>query len=250
MDFEAPITIWNGSSYVAYTTIDDNYLLRPAEGFFVQAPEGVDKITFHKDGRTNVNRIDVTQEEYYHHIPTRRSQVSNREMYNFTISNEQYSDRARLVLNENASCNYELRCDAAKMMSTDRNVPQLYIYDNHIRYAIDERPEAEGIFRLGAFIGKAGEYTINVQNDDAQRAILLTDKLTNKTVDLTQEAYTFISEIGTFNDRFTLTFGNRMPTGLDDVQDDKVQATKVLINGQMIIVSPQGKKYTVGGIEL
>ena len=51
MDFTAPITVWTGSTYKAYSIVDDNYVLRPMESFFVQKPDEIDNIIFHKEGR-------------------------------------------------------------------------------------------------------------------------------------------------------------------------------------------------------
>ena len=53
MDFRAPITVWNMGSkkYEAMRPGDDDYVLCPGEGFFVQCPDDKQAITFSKDGR-------------------------------------------------------------------------------------------------------------------------------------------------------------------------------------------------------
>ncbi len=254
MDFEAPITTWNGSGYTAYSPLDDDYTLRPAEGFFLQAPQGTTAITFHKEGRSAVNYQEVSQEDdkddYYYYAP-RRAKANNatRKVFNFTLSNAYYSDRARLVLNENASADYELTRDAAKMLSTDKTIPQLYITDNGIHYAINERPEQSN-YVLGAYFGAAGEYTLHVNMPQTEdRRIILVDNETLNSTDLSNEDYTFTTEAGTFNSRFSVSFIKRIPTGLEETQD-LITPMKTIENGQLIITSPQGKKYTVGGIEL
>ena len=255
MDFEAPVTIWNGNGYTAYSPLDDNYMLRPAEGFFVQAPQGTTAITFHKEGRSAVNYVEVSEEEYnnnyyyaYYDAP-RRAKANNatRKVFNFILSNADYSDRARLVLNENASADYELTRDAAKMLSTDKTVPQLYISDNGVRYAINERPAGNGVFYMSAFFGKSGEYSINLQSDEAQNSsIILTDTQTNVATDLTEGGYTFTTEGGTFDNRFVISFVPKMPTGVENVQENQVQCTKVLRDGQLIIIR-NGIEYNVNG---
>ena len=244
MDCEAPITTWNGSSYVAYTAADDDYLLRPAEGFFVQAPQGVNKITFHKEGRSAAARFE-TQNNNYYYAPARNAQTAERKVFNFTLANKDCSDRARLVLNEKASKDYELTCDASKMMSSDKSVPQLYVNDNGIHYAIDERPE-QSSYTLGAYIGKAGEYTIHVnvpQNEDRQ--IILTDTQTGVSTDLTLGDYTFTTEAGTFDSRFVVSFVQRVASGLEN-GSTLVAPMKTMQNGQLIITTPQGKNYALG----
>lgn len=252
MNFEAPITTWNGNGYTAYSPLDDNYLLRPAEGFFVQAPQGTTAITFHKEGRSAVNKQEVSQEEYYNgngYYAPRRVKANNgtRKVFNFTLSNADYSDRARLVLNENASADYELNRDAAKMLSTDKTVPQLYLSDNGIRYAINERPEGTGVFYMSAFFGKSGEYTIQLQSDEVQStSVILTDTQTNVATDLTEGGYTFTTEGGTFDNRFIISLAPKMPTGVENVQGNNVQCTKVLRNGQLMIIR-NGIEYNVNG---
>ena len=251
MDFEAPITTWNGNGYTAYSPLDDNYLLRPAEGFFVQAPQGTTAITFHKEGRSAVNYQEVSQEEYNNnrYYAPRRAKANNttRKVLNFTLSNADYSDRARLVLNENASADYELTRDAAKMLSTDKTIPQLYISDNGIRYAINERPEGNGVFYMSAFFGKSGEYTIQLQSEEVQStSVILTDTQTGVATDLSENDYTFTTDAGTFDNRFVIIFVAKMPTGVENVQGNNVQCTKVLRDGQLMIIR-NGIEYNVNG---
>jgi len=250
MDFEAPITTWNGNGYIAYSPLDDSYMLRPAEGFFVQAPKGVNQITFHKEGRSVVNYMELSLEEYNNarNNAPRRTMTSNvtRKVFNFTLSDDNYSDRVRLVLNEEASVDYELTRDAAKMMSSDNSVPQLYVNDNGLRYAIDERPEQNN-YTLGAYFGKAGEYTLHLnvpENEDRQ--IYVTDTETQITTDLTMNDYSFTTNAGTYDSRFVISFVQRMPTGIENA-DQLIVPMKTIENGQLIITTPQGKKYTVGG---
>ena len=250
MEFGAPITTWNGSSYVAYSLEDDSYILRPAEAFFVQAPQGTTQIGFPKEGRFSTNYREITQEEYNNRRSAPAMRQATRKVFNFILSNEDYSDRARLVLNDQASAEYEITRDAAKMMSSDMSVPQLFVNDNGLRYAIDERPEASS-YVLGAFFGKTGDYTLHLNLPQSEeRQVLLTDTETHISTDLTLGDYLFTTEAGTYDSRFIITFAPKVPTGIDEVQGDNVPCTKVLHNGQLIIVNPQGKKFTVGGTEL
>ena len=250
MDFEAPITAWNGNGYVAYTTTDDNYTLRPAEAFFVQAPQGVTQITFHKEGRSAANKQEVTYEEYnnYDYYSPKRTRSNNvsRKVYNFTLSNGDYSDRARLVLNPQASAEYEMTRDAAKMMSSDNTVPQLFVNNNGLRYAIDERPEQTS-YTLGAYFGSNGEYTLhlNVPQID-NRQILLTDTETQITTDISSGDYTFTTDAGTYDSRFIVTFLSRMPSSINDLNQPYMGGMKFIGNGQMFIIK-NGVKYNLQG---
>ena len=247
MDLEVPITVWNGEGYDAYTATDDDYLLRPGEAFFVQAPQGTTQATFHKEGRSTTNEIIVKERDY---APRRYgANTPARKVFNFTLSNVAYTDRARLVLNSQALAGYEISRDAAKMMSSNSAVPQLYLSNGGIRYSIDERPE-QNTYTMGTYIGTSGQYTIHLDMPQSEeRQIILHDTESQINTDLTEGDYTFTTEAGTYNNRFTISFIERVMTGIEDPSVIN-RPMKMIDNGQMIIISPQGKKYTVGGMEL
>lgn len=65
---------------------------------------------------------------------------------------------------------------------------------------------------LGYRIEVAGKFTINIDETDrvlANQDIFIEDKLTNKTVNLKSEKYTFTTEAGTFDERFVLRYTNK-----------------------------------------
>ena len=98
--FNAPITTYSHDyygniTYTAYSLTDDDYILRPNEAFFVQAPDGVSDITFGLSGKQTVSTV-VTQAK-----PMRRVQgTSERNIVDLTVSNGEGSDRTRVVMNE------------------------------------------------------------------------------------------------------------------------------------------------------
>ena len=200
MDFTAPITVWNGSTYKAYSIADDDFVLRPLQSFFVQKPDAVDQIVFHKEGRQVTTSIA-------HAAPRRASQNSDRHIFNIQIENGEMNDMTRVVINNQASLDYELECDAAKFMSFDANVPQIFTMDvNGNGYAINERPLADGQVQMAYYAGQDGHYTIRALRTDGE--LWLYDAEQNQTVNLTTEDYTFISSSTgeTNTNRFTLTF--------------------------------------------
>ena len=214
MDFTAPITVWNGSTYKAYSIADDEYVLRPMQSFFVQKPDAVDNIIFHKEGRqliTDINHINAAKPN----APARNA----RHLFNIQIQNdEQHADETRVVINSQASMGYEVECDAAKFMSFEPQVPQLYTFDAEGNtYAINERPMDNGQVRLAYYAGQAGNFTIKALRADG--GVSLYDSETDTTVDLTTEDYTFESDAtgGVNTSRFTLTFtvGDTTPTDIN-----------------------------------
>ena len=214
MDFTAPITVWNGSTYKAYSIADDEYVLRPMQSFFVQKPDAVDNIIFHKEGRqlsSDINHLNAAKPN----APARNA----RHLFNIQIQNdEQHADETRVVINSQASMGYEVECDAAKFMSFEPQVPQLYTFDAEGNtYAINERPMDNGQVRLAYYAGQAGNFTIKALRADG--GVSLYDSETDTTVDLTTEDYTFESDAtgGVNTSRFTLTFtvGDTTPTDIN-----------------------------------
>ena len=252
-DYTAPYTVWQRDGnylYEVYSPLDDNYALQPFEGLFVQCPEGVNNITFQATGR--MHTPPVAEDDGYYIAPRRARALQNRQLYNIFLSDGKVSDRARIVVNREAREGYELERDASKMMATGAAVPQIYVIDGGIHYAIDERPLGSGQFALGTRFANAGEYTLRLETRGETGAVLLTDHLTGGTFDLSQgESYTFSAEAGTANDRFTLAIGSDA-TSLTPVTSPKDEESALYnLNGQRIsqptrgIYVKQGKKFII-----
>jgi hypothetical protein len=212
IEFIAPLTVWNGSGYVAISPLDDDYIFSPFQAFFVQKPSELNKITFVPEGRQAnfQSRMDVP-------VSLQAAAINiNRRIINLYLSNEKQEDKSRVVINPAADLAYELQYDAAKFMSPDNRMPQIYSVDASLTsLAINERPLEDGIVRLGYYAGETGKYTLygNSAADDLN--VLLIDKSLNLSIDMNQEDYTFDSEAGTFNDRFELRISEN-GTGLKE----------------------------------
>jgi hypothetical protein len=130
---------------------------------------------------------------------------TDRRIINLYLSNEEQEDQSRVVINPAADLAYELQYDAAKFMSPDNRMPQIYSIDASLTsLAINERPLEDGIVRLGYYAGETGKYTLSGNSATGDQNVLLIDKSLNISTDLNQTDYTFDSETGTFNDRFEL----------------------------------------------
>jgi hypothetical protein len=202
MDFTAPITVWTGSTYKAYSVADDELVLRPMQSFFVQKPDAVDAIVFHKEGRQLTTDIVHSAA-----APARAAASNNRHVFNLAIQNGDQQDETRVVINDEASMNYEVGRDAAKFMSMDADVPQLLTLDSEgNNYAINERPMDNGNVRLAYYVGKEGFYTLHALRADGDVSVY--DAELDKTIDITSEDYTFQSNAtgGINTSRFTLIF--------------------------------------------
>lgn len=253
MDFTAPITVWTGSTYKAYSIVDDDFVLRPMQSFFVQKPDEVDAIVFHKEGRQISSTVDRAS-----YSNRRANASSNRNFFNLQISNDaDVVDETRIVLNDDAQLSYEIESDASKFISIDNNVPQLYSLDNEGNsYAINERPASVGVVRLGYRAAESGFYTISAIRADGD--VTLFDTQLNKTVDLTAQDYTFYSEAtNTFdNDRFVLNLGvTALPTNIADNVSNRVSvfSTNGAINvnaaaGSLVVIYTADGRNIYSGI--
>ena len=255
LNFTAPITIWSpdNKTYTAYSLTDDDYAIRPNEAFFVQCPnEEYNTISFPLQGRQLTSVIE-SQNAARELISEKRM----RQVVNLKVSDGEWEDQTRVVLNEKASMAYETTCDASKFMSMDSSVPQLYTIDEDgTWYAINERPMGEGTVALGFYAGKDGDCTISANRCDAEQ-LFITDNLTGKTIDITGGAYTFSAKAGTDNTRFTLSFVSNETTGVKELDktivttatevysvDGKFLGTDASRLGTGVYLLRQGKKVS------
>lgn len=234
MDYISPITIWDtrNRTYTAVSTEDDSYILSPMQAFFIQKPVEMKEISFSAEGR----QLNATVRQR----TTTRSTVSpNRTVFNFTLNDDTYTDRTRVVINPEASMDYEMSRDAAKFMSDDKDVPQLFTLDATGRYyAINERPLGNGTVSVGIYAGKAGTYTLSLADATVTAdEVILTDKLTGSKTRLDLDSYTFTTEAGFCTDRFELRLTTRTITGVEETQD--TNTAQVTAGAGQILISAQ-----------
>ncbi len=248
MDYTAPITYWNDyyGRYEAVSPVDDAFVLQPMQAFFVQKPNDLDAITFTPEGRQTSSATQLRSSKL-------RSISSFRTLINLTLSDEKFSDKSRIVLNQDAQLAYEIECDAAKFMSTSPEVPQLYSIDrSSVHYAINERPVGDGIVPLGIYTGNAGTFNITLQEPVGDFDVLLKDKKLDKVVDLSVEEYTFYAEAGTFEDRFELQINEKEDITTGYLEPENVKANVYAAQGAIVIENATGTAtvYSVNGIKV
>ena len=248
LNFTAPITVRENNNYAAYSVIDDDYAIAPNQAFFVQCPEGITDISFPLDGRQMTSVIESQTG-----AKPRTAEADGagmRVLTDITVSNGVNTDRTRVVLNESASAEYEISCDASKFMSESADVPQIYSYDEDgIKYAINERPQGNGVVRLGFVAGESGYFTISLTRNMAEKVLLL-DKENDVTVDLASQDYGFMSDAGTFENRFELVLKGET-TGIDETLNaDGV--TVVPVKGGIGVSGVNGtvEVYSVSGVKV
>ena len=263
----APFTVWDRQKqqYLTYSPIDDDYVLAPFESFFIQRPVGYDNLTLPQYGRfKTMMEYDAFMKELSSSARAKSRGRSapafalnpDRKVHNILLSKDSTQlDRTRLVVNPEASADYEAGLDATKFRELDApSRTLLYIVgSDSTHYAISEQPlqDNETVI-LGACFAEAGEYTIT-----ADSALTLFDTETGMVQSLTQP-YTFTAKVGTVNDRFRISRASGWQTAditLDDVQYQlegyygKAQVKSINAQKETVeipaFINYEGMRYTV-----
>lgn len=230
-DFTTPIVLWKGSSYQAYSPVDDDIILRPNEAFFVQRPIDTEQMVFGADGRMHYDEAcNAEANPGIRSVPAIQRGLSNRSVFNFNIEGCGRNDRARIVMNEEATLDYELNCDACKFFAETSDGVEIYV-DGTIKYDICERPFADGKAALGMRMSKDGDYTISLTSRSAEGwNVILKDKQTGALVDLTESSYQFEAKSGESQNRFELTFKTPETTSIDKITSSENNASVRIVN--------------------
>ena len=225
LDFDAPVTVWDGNTYNAYSPVDDEYAFAPFQAFFVQLQEtdGGDVLRLDRRGRAHsendAKAIEITDDTTDPALmPARKARrEETRALFNISLSGENMSDRTRLVINEAASEAYESSRDASKFMTSESAMPQIFVMNGNARMAIDERPYGEGVYTLGVRIGRSGSYSIAIDGRDIEGYVaILTDNTTGISADITSVPYAFTAQAGEDEGRFTLELRRSVETGVEE----------------------------------
>ena len=242
-NFDGPITVWNGTSYETVRPGDDEYQLSPFEGYFVQKPLGQSTMEFDSDGRHTYQQWDAIVEKKQQ-APRRSPAQTGRYLINLTLTDGMTIDKTRVVYNEKCTTDYEIGTDAAKFMSD--GVTQLYSLDTkQVRYSINERPMGEVC--LGYVAPNAGTMIISGKRMDAD--VMLRDNQTGEVFDLSNGAYTFTTEAGTFDQRFTLLLA-KSATGIKTVKADGEQSLIYTVDGKRVSETKTNQLYIKEGKKL
>lgn len=247
MDFTAPITVWTGSTYRAYSIADDDYVLRPMQGFFVQKPDAVDRIILQASGRqieSTVNRTSSAK------IRSRMDAENNRTVFDLEIGGEDKADMTRVVLNERAELEYEIERDASKFMSMNDEIAQIYTIDDaDNRLSINERPENNGVVNVGIYIPDSNEeYVISASRLDGYA--ILVDKEKYVEHNLAQGGYKFTAaDDGILEGRFALKLKKDFASGFDGIDTDKI-VVETIVSGIVVKGAESIAVYSTDGIQL
>ncbi|MDE6298781.1 MAG: leucine-rich repeat domain-containing protein, partial [Muribaculaceae bacterium] len=254
IDFDGPVTVYTNSNdwygqgnYETFSPLDDEYVFSAFQAFFVQKQdvETGARLTLKPEGRAHsydaCRKLYETEENL-----TRAS--SERALFNLHITGENGTDRTRLVVNEEASVDYEPNRDASKFPAVDPVLPQIFMLNNGIRMAIDEQPLGEGLFAVGTALQK-GHYTISLSTRRADNfEAFLMDSKTGAETNLSESGYSFVAD-GNDDSRFTLSIRRRpIQSGVEQTVDESGIAINV--SGNLLTVkSPTAVSIVVATVD-
>ena len=234
LNITTPITIWDVAQGT-YRTIrpgDDDYYFSPYEGFFLQNTEERDfELTFDRNKAMTKKQLDEQRDTRRQAMARAQQRHSGRAIINLTLASESASDDTRIVINEGAGMGYELGLDAAKFLSTENSVPQIFSYDDsNVQYSINERPMQTGIVELGVRIPASGMYTIDAPRMDTTMYLL--DRKMNIMHDFSTGAYMFSAGAGMQNNRFALVRQYNAPTDAEET----IENTQVDVSAEGLYI--------------
>lgn len=243
-----PVTVKVIGGYFTVSPLDDAYVLRPFQAFFIQMENGVSSLDFPLEGRSHSSSGNsyARQRQF-----KKAKAMENREVLNIVLESSQtdFTDRTRIVINESAKPDYEISRDATKFFDSGSNLQQIYTIADGTTYAINERPTGDGTAIIGMKIVESGEYTLRMQTE-SELPITLIDNETGISQRFNSgDAYTFSAIPGTISNRFTLLLGNttgiRQVTGEESNEENQptynLSGQKVGAGYKGIVIS-NGKK--------
>lgn len=236
-DFTTPVVIWRGTSYQAYSPVDDDLILRPNEAFFVQRPLDAEQMVFGAEGRMHyAEAYDVNTTPGIRSPRKAAAAGAQRSVFNFNIEGCGSDDRARIVMNEDATMGYDMSFDASKFFAETAQGAEIYV-DGDIRYDICERPFENGTAALGLRTAERGIYTISLTGRNTEGwTVVLTDTETGESTVLTDKPYSFEANAGTTAGRFVVTFRSPAQSAVNGI-DASAQAENVrVVNTAGIVV--------------
>ena len=261
IDYDGPVlltygTRWTNQMFRAVSPLDDQYVFIPLSAIFVQAPEGMGSLTFLQQRRQHNSTYIKDEEPNSARALRRADQRRQRVVYDATVWRQSGQDglaTTRFVINPAATLRYDIGRDAP-CVAPDSVPALLYTQAGGVAYAINERPLADGIVRLGLQVAEAGSYTLSLrvrgETFPAGLDVWLIDNEEHIRTLISQEAYTFTATAGTYADRFVIAIGDADPTAVTDVEAAAPVRPEALFNlgGQRISQPQRGLNIENGRI--
>jgi hypothetical protein len=126
------------------------------------------------------------------------------EYYLLTLSNNSIKKRLGVILSDDGSNDYVYGRDMA-LMAEDTSIVRFYSIHGY-NLVFNNIKKQNQTVALGYYTTTAGTHTISIAQKDVPEdsRVILYDAVTDKSTDMMADNYTFTTEAGTFDSRFTL----------------------------------------------
>ena len=167
------------------------------------------------------------------------------EEYYLRIEGEGEEDQTGIFFEEDASAEgYVIGEDFLSFATKGRSFTEIYTHEEDIEFSFNTRPMENTFVKVGLYVGKAGRYTISLDNISGNaESMVLYDNYEQDFARLhLGETYTFYSERGEFNDRFgvAVTYAPEVPT--DNIS---LEAVNLVVVGNEIQGVVEGADYAI-----
>ena len=152
--------------------------------------------------------------------PRLAREKSETEKYYLRIEGEGDDDQTGIFFEEEASAEgYVIGEDFLSFATKGRSFTEIYTYEEDIEFAFNTRPMENTFVKVGLYVGKAGRYTISLDNVSGNaESMILYDTYEQDFARLhLGETYTFDSERGSFDDRFAVAVTYAPSTTTDNI---------------------------------
>lgn len=243
VDYDGPIMVYQKSTYSystrwkAFSALDDEEVLDPLIGFFVQVPDGVNDITFEATRRQHVKTFTKGETANSRMALRRADKNSRRMVYNLLLTQQGGEgetvqlDRTRFVINPEATLRYDIGRDAPKINDSEGAVNAIFTKGEGVAYDINERPLGNGIVQLGMEVAEAGTYTLSMTTKGTSTEEIWLIDNDEHTRTLLSEPYTFtVSNPATLSTRFIIAIGNAEATAVTEVETAQPMRSDAIFN--------------------
>ena len=234
----------SGNKWISYlkgagSTNTATNLIPPLQGFFVKADATGATVSFPADAKVN------STQARYKSSDDEQATSSDEIIYpkvKLELNSTIVSDETIIWFNDKATTGFDEKYDGYKLFSSEAAFGQLYSVLGGMNYVINGIPLPAYSYSvpLGVKIVQAGTYSL-LKKDFVQPDgfdIYLIDKASNYTVNLKNtDKYSFVSDAGTFTDRFVIKIIS-MTTGIADPELTNKNFNIYYSNGNINILPP------------
>jgi hypothetical protein len=233
------VQMYDHTNNIYLTKEADDYIFAIGTSFFMQV-EAAQEISF----------VAATNRPLL--APSHEARKTDEFRLALTAEGDRVTDYMWVSASEEATNEYAIGHDLLKMGTpTEAKVAQMWALKGKNNLCDIELPlvQENAYTPLSLFAPKAGTFTLTIEKMPADTKLFLTYE-GNIIWDLTADAYTLDLKKGVTNNYGLLLEVNNAPqisTGVEQNQNNSKQATKVMINNQLYIITSNGAIYSVTG---